>query len=181
MRKVVLRNAARRRDLLQREITVVVSLNDKEGFSSYRHRTSPRRQFDGAILGPWGKVALDRGCASPGQSPPPGVPLTDHRGGGMETTPELTIKELLIARNAIASGREGVDLPNGYLNFELALAILDGCRDAIIMADAHNPNTLIEKLATATRALALLQSGVAAASVQAARARLETTIAALRT
>ena len=98
----------------------------------------------------------------------------------METTPELTVKELLIARGAIASGREGVELPNGYLNFELALAILDGCRDAIIMADAHNPNTVIEKLATAARALALLQSGVAEASVQAARAHLETTIAGLR-
>ena len=99
----------------------------------------------------------------------------------METTPELTIKELLIARRCIASGREGVELPQGYLNFELALAILDGCRDAIIMADAHDPNTLIEKLATATRALALLQSGVAAPSVQVARAHLEATIAALRT
>jgi hypothetical protein len=98
----------------------------------------------------------------------------------METTPEFTVKELLIARRSIASGREGVELPKGYLNFELALAVLDGCRDAIIMADAHNPNNVIEKLATATRALALLQSGVAAASVQAARAHLETTIAALR-
>jgi hypothetical protein len=98
----------------------------------------------------------------------------------METTPEFTLKELLIARRSIASGREGVELPNGYLNFELALAILDGCRDAITMADAHNPNTVIEKLETATRALALLQSGVAEASVKAARTHLEGTVAALR-
>src|ERR1700722_19161239 len=98
----------------------------------------------------------------------------------METTPELTIKELLVARRSIASGREGAEPPKDYLNFELALAILDGCRDAIVMADAHDPNTLIEKLATATRALALLQSGVAEESVQAARAHLGKTIAALR-
>jgi hypothetical protein len=98
----------------------------------------------------------------------------------METTPEFTLKELLLARHSITSAREAVELPSGYLNFELALAILDGCRDAITMADAHNPNTIIEKLATATQALALLQSGIAAASVQAARAHLETTIAALR-
>jgi hypothetical protein len=98
----------------------------------------------------------------------------------METTPELTLKELRLARHSITSAREGVELPNGYLNFELALAILDGCRDAITMADAHNSNTLIGKLATAMRALALLQSGAAEAGVKAARSHLETTIAALR-
>jgi hypothetical protein len=98
----------------------------------------------------------------------------------METAPEPTLKELLLARQSITCAREGAELPSGYLNFELALAILDGCRDAITMADTHNPNTIIEKLATATRALALLQSGVAEASVKAARSRLETTIATLR-
>jgi hypothetical protein len=98
----------------------------------------------------------------------------------MDTTPEFSTKELLVARHSIESGRDGVMCPDGYLNFELALAILDGCRDAITMADAHNPNTVIEKLATATRALALLQSGVAEASVRTARAHVEATIAKLR-
>jgi hypothetical protein len=98
----------------------------------------------------------------------------------MEITPEPTLNELLSARRSIAAAREGVELPNGYLNFELALAILDGCRDAITMADTHNPSTLIEKLATATRALALVQSGLAETSVKAVRSQLETMIGALR-
>ena len=94
----------------------------------------------------------------------------------METTPEFSTKELLVARRCIESARDCAVLPSGYLNFDLALAILDGCRDAITMADAHNPNTVIEKLETATRALAILQSGVAEASVKTARAHIEATI-----
>jgi hypothetical protein len=97
----------------------------------------------------------------------------------METTPEFSTNELLVARRSVESGRDGVVLPSGYLNFDLALAILDGCRDAITMADAHNPNTVIEKLETATRALAPLQSGVAEVSVKTARAHIEATIAKL--
>ena len=97
----------------------------------------------------------------------------------METTPEYSTKELLVARHSIESGRDGAVLPSGYLNFDLALAILDGCRNAITMADAHNPDTVIERLETATRALALLQSGVAEASVKTARAHIATTIAKL--
>ncbi len=98
----------------------------------------------------------------------------------MEATPEFTLKELLIARETVVTGRDGVELPNRYLNFELALAILDGCRDGITMADAHNSNTVISKLQTAMRALALLQSGISEASVKAARERLEATVVALR-
>ena len=98
----------------------------------------------------------------------------------METTPEFSTRELLVARHSIESGRDGAAvLPSGYLNFDLALAILDGCRNAITMADAHNPDTVIERLETATRALALLQSGVAEASVKTARAHIATTIAKL--
>lgn len=94
----------------------------------------------------------------------------------METTPEFSTKELLVARHSIESGRDSAVSPSGYLNFDLALAILDGCRGAITMADAHNPNTVIEKLEAATRALALLQSGVAEASVKTARTHIAATI-----
>jgi hypothetical protein len=97
----------------------------------------------------------------------------------METTPEFSTQELLVARHSIEAGRDGVVLPSGYLNFDLALAILDGCRDAITMADAHNPSTVIERLETATKTLALLQSGVAEASVKTARAHIDATISKL--
>jgi hypothetical protein len=98
----------------------------------------------------------------------------------MEYTPEFTAKNLLVARRSIESGRRAAELPNGYLNFDLALAILDGCRDAITMADAHQPSTVIEKLEAATAALALVESGPAGAGVKAARTHIEETIAVLR-
>lgn len=98
----------------------------------------------------------------------------------MEDTPDFTAKRLLVARHSIESGRDAAELPNGYLNFELALAILDGCRDAIAMADAHDPDNVIEKLETATTTLALLQSGVAEASVKTARTHIEETIETMR-
>jgi hypothetical protein len=98
----------------------------------------------------------------------------------MEYRPEFTAKRLLVARHSIESGRDAVELPNGYLNFDLALAILDGCRDALTMADAHDPNNVIKKLETATTTLALVQSGVAEASVKTARTHIEETIEALR-
>jgi hypothetical protein len=85
-----------------------------------------------------------------------------------------------LARRCVESGRNTAEVPNGYVNFELALAILDGCRSAINMANANDPIALLQQLQIASDSLELFQSGVAASSVQAARSRIEETIDALR-
>ena len=98
----------------------------------------------------------------------------------MANTLEFTAKQLGIAKRAIESGRDAVELPDGYVNFDLALAILDGCRNAITMSGTDNPNTVVQKLELAMTSLALLRSGVAEDSVKTARTHIEETIAALR-
>jgi hypothetical protein len=93
---------------------------------------------------------------------------------------EFAEKNLELARGTVASGRNTTEVPDGYVNFELALAILDGCRSAINMADANDPTVLLQQLQVASDSLELFQSGVAASSVQAARTRIDETIDALR-
>jgi hypothetical protein len=98
--------------------------------------------------------------------------LTDSR--------HSTEQMLTLARRAIESGRDSAEIPNGYVNFDLALSIVDGCRSAINMADAHDPNTIIPKLETASAILALVQAGVAESSVKAARTFIDEAVVALR-
>ena len=98
----------------------------------------------------------------------------------MANTLEFTAKQLRIAKRAIESGRDAAELPNGYVNFDLALAILDGCRNAITMAGSDDPHIVIQKLELAMTSLALVRSGMAEASVKTAGTRIEETIAALR-
>jgi hypothetical protein len=98
----------------------------------------------------------------------------------MASTREFTAMQLGMAKRAIESGRDAAELPNGYVNFDLALAILDGCRNAITMAGTDNPSTVIQKLELAMTSLALVRSGMAEASVKTARTHIEETIAALR-
>ena len=98
----------------------------------------------------------------------------------MANTLEFTARQLGIAKRAIESGRDAVELPNGYVNFDLALAILDGCRNAITMSGSDDPHTVVQKLQLAMTSLALVRSGVAEDSVRIARTHIEETIAALR-
>jgi hypothetical protein len=98
----------------------------------------------------------------------------------MANTREFTAKQLGIAKCAIESGRDAAEPPQEYVNFDLALAILDGCRNAITMAGTDNPSTVIQKLELAMTSLALVRSGMAEASVKTARTHIEETIAALR-
>jgi len=98
----------------------------------------------------------------------------------MSNTYEFTTETLAFARHAIESGRDVAVVPHGYMNFDLALAIVDGCRNAICMADAHDPNTLIQKLEIASESLAIFQSGAAESSVTTARTHIDETIAVLR-
>jgi hypothetical protein len=98
----------------------------------------------------------------------------------MTNTLEFTAKQLGIAKRAIESGRDAAELPNGYVNFDLALAILDGCRNAITMSGTDDPNSVIRKLEAAMTSLALVRSGRAEASVKTARTHIEATIVALR-
>ena len=98
----------------------------------------------------------------------------------MANTLEYTAKQLGIAKRAIESGRDAAELPDGYVNFDLALAILDGCRNAITMSGSDDPHTVIQKLELAMTSLALVRSGMAEASVKTARTHIEETIAALR-
>jgi hypothetical protein len=98
----------------------------------------------------------------------------------MPNTYEFTAQTLTFARHAIESGRDVAVVSDGYMNFDLALAIVDGCRNAIFMADAHDPNTLIQKLEIASESLAVFQSGAAESSVNTARTRIDETIAVLR-
>jgi hypothetical protein len=98
----------------------------------------------------------------------------------MSNTYEFTAQTLAFARHAIESGRDVAVVPDEYMNFELALAIVDGCRNAICMADAHDPNTLIQKLAIASESLAIFQSGATEASVTTARIHIDETIEVLR-
>jgi hypothetical protein len=98
----------------------------------------------------------------------------------MVNTLDFTAKQLGIARRAIESGRDAATVPDGYVNFDLALAILDGCRNAITMSGTDDPNTVIQHLVLTMTSLGLLRSALAETSVQTAHARLEETIAALR-
>ena len=98
----------------------------------------------------------------------------------MADTLSFTAKQLGIARRAIESGRDAAELPDGYVNFDLALAILDGCRNAITMSGSRHPKRVIQQLESAMTSLRLVRSGIAQTSVQTAHARLEETIAALR-
>jgi hypothetical protein len=98
----------------------------------------------------------------------------------MADTREFVARKLSLARHAIECGRDAAGLPSDYLNFDVALAIVAGCRSAIVMADARDPNTIAQQLETATTSLAYMQSGVATVSVQTARTHIEETIAALR-
>ena len=98
----------------------------------------------------------------------------------MEDAREFVTKKLSLARRVIECGRDTATLPSGYLNFELALAIVAGCRDAIVMADAHDPNIIVQQLERATTTLQYTQWGPANASVQTVRTQLVETIAALR-
>jgi hypothetical protein len=93
---------------------------------------------------------------------------------------QFVAKKLSLARRTIESGRAEAVLPSGYLMFELALAIVSGCRDAIVMADSDDPNTIAQQLERATTTLQYTQSGPANTSVKTARAYLEETIVALR-
>jgi hypothetical protein len=98
----------------------------------------------------------------------------------MVDTREFVAKKLSLASRAIECGRDAVQLPNGYLNFDVALAIVAGCRNALVMADAHDTNTMVQQLQNAATSLAYMQSGLANVSVQTARTHIEETIAALR-
>ncbi|MDB6041961.1 MAG: hypothetical protein JWM63_512 [Gammaproteobacteria bacterium] len=98
----------------------------------------------------------------------------------MSNTYEFTAQTLAFARHAIESGRDVAVVPEEYMNFELALAIVDGCRNAICMADAHDPNTLIQKLEIASESLAIFQSGATESSVTTARTHIDETIEVLR-
>jgi hypothetical protein len=98
----------------------------------------------------------------------------------MANAREFTAERLDIARRAIEGGRYAAQPATGYVNFEVALAVLDGCRNSITMSDPHDPNTVIQKLETAKTSLELVQSGAAEASVKAARANLEEAITAWR-
>jgi hypothetical protein len=98
----------------------------------------------------------------------------------MASTLEFTAKQLGIAKHVIESGRDAAELPNGYVNFDLALAILDGCRNAITMSGTDDPNSVIKKLQAAMTSLALVRSGMAEASVRTARTHIQETIVALR-
>lgn len=92
---------------------------------------------------------------------------------------EFVAKQLSLARRAIECGRDEARLPSGYMNFDVALAIVAGCRNAIVMADAHDPGSIVQQLERAGTSLAYVQSGPAIGSVQTARACIEETIAAL--
>lgn len=98
----------------------------------------------------------------------------------MSSMREFTAETLARARRAIESGRDAAEVPDGYMNFDLALAIVDGCREAINMADAHDPSTVIQKLEMASTTLALVESGAAESSVKTARTQIDETIVVLR-
>lgn len=98
----------------------------------------------------------------------------------MATSLESTQQALTLARRAIESGRDAAVIPKAYLNFDVALAIVDGCRSAIGMADARDPKTLIPKLEAASTSFALLEVGIAESSVKAARAYVDRAVMALR-
>ena len=98
----------------------------------------------------------------------------------MANSLESAQQALALARRAIESGREAAAIPKAYVNFDLALAIVDGCRCAIDMADAHDPETLIPKLEAASTSFAFLEAGIAAPSVKAARAYVDRAVIALR-
>ena len=87
---------------------------------------------------------------------------------------------IVVRSDTLAANPDVAVVPDEYMNFELALAIVDGCRNAICMADAHDPNTLIQKLEIASESLANFQSGAAESSVTAARTHIDETIAVLR-
>jgi hypothetical protein len=101
-------------------------------------------------------------------------------GGPLANSLESAQQALTLARRAIESGREAAASPKAHLNFDVALAIVDGCRSAIEMADAHDPETLIPKLEAASTSFALLEAGIAEPSVKAARAYVDRAVLALR-
>ena len=101
-------------------------------------------------------------------------------GGPVANSLESTQQALTLARRAIESARDAAAIPKAYLNFDVALAIVDGCRSAIDMADARDPKTLIPKLEAASTSFALLEAGIAEPSVKAARAYVDRAVIALR-
>jgi hypothetical protein len=98
----------------------------------------------------------------------------------MANIQEFTTERLALARGAIEHGRNAADVKNEYGNLDLALAIIDGCRAAITMADAHDPNTVVQELEIASAHLASLQECAAEPSVKIARQHIDETITALR-
>ena len=98
----------------------------------------------------------------------------------MANSLESTQQALTLARRAIESARDAAAIPKAYLNFDVALAIVDGCRSAIDMADARDPKNLIPKLEAASTSFALLEAGIAEPSVKAARAYVDRAVIALR-
>jgi hypothetical protein len=92
---------------------------------------------------------------------------------------EFVTRQLSLAKHAIECGRDEAPIPSGYLNFDVALAIVAGCRNAIVMADAHDPDAIVQQLERAGTSLAYVQSGPAIVSVQTARTHIDATIAAL--
>ena len=101
-------------------------------------------------------------------------------GGPLSSSLESTRQALTLARRAIEAGRAAAVVPEAYLNFDVALAIVDGCRCAIDMADAHDPDTLIPKLEAASTSFAFLETGIAKPSVKAARAYVDRAVIVLR-
>ena len=99
----------------------------------------------------------------------------------MANSLESTQQALTLARRAIESARDAAAIPKAYLNFEVALAVVDGCRSAIDMADARDPKTLIPKLEAASTSFALLEVGIAEPGVRAARAYVDQAVIVLRT
>jgi hypothetical protein len=89
----------------------------------------------------------------------------------MANIQEFTTEKLALARRAIEHGRNASDL---------ALAIIDGCRAAITMADAHNPSTVVRELEIASAHLASVQACATESSVKIARQHIDETITALR-
>jgi hypothetical protein len=97
----------------------------------------------------------------------------------MSDTHELTVEKLALARRTVEQGRNAADVQEGYANFDLALAIIDGCSAAMTMADAHDPKTIIQQLESASAHLALVQADAAESSVKTARQHIDATIATL--
>jgi len=91
-----------------------------------------------------------------------------------DITPEMQLRiihNLEQAQHAIATVRNETQLPKGYQNFDLAIAALAACRDAV--GATKDWSVIVGLLANVDAALALGEAGLAATAVGCARSAIQ--------